>query len=274
MSEIIEVRMPAPEGVGAGQTATFKLPIGRQYHGLRLKYTGVTLAQMTEIRVIANQKVIHRYSGAERDSMNQFDGRTAAAGFLAIPFDRYKLKDRLGEQATALNTGSFDQNGRGITSLSIEIDIDGAATAPVLELTASQSERAEGGAGTIVHVTKHTRSAAGAGEFEISDLPYGRQTSAALSRVFFKPSANDIDKIIIDRDLYTVWERSKALNEAMQNDGVRKPQSGWIAVDKTENQYAGSPINLVGAKDFRYRLTMTGAASITVLSEYMGALGD
>lgn len=270
----IEVRMPAGEGIAAGQTATFKLPIGRRFHELQLAYSGVTLAQLTEMRLFANGKVIHRYSATDRDNLNQFDGRAAAAGILAIPFDRYKLKTLAGEEETALNTGSADANGVAITSLYLEIDIDAAAVAPVLSLTATQSDALPGGPGTVLHIQRHTRDAAGAGEFDISDLPRGTATSIALNRVIFKPSANDISKVQIDRNQYVIFERSKALNEKVQTDGVRVPQAGYIVVDKTERGYGGDPIDLVGVSDFRYKLTMTGAATLTILSEYLGRLGD
>ncbi|AUR98305.1 double jelly roll capsid protein [Vibrio phage 1.249.A._10N.261.55.B9] len=270
----IEVRMPAGEGIAAGQTATFKLPIGRRFHELQLAYSGVTLAQMTEIRIFANGKVIHRYSGSDRDSMNKFDKRAAASGVLTIPFDRYKLKTLAGEEETALNTGSADANGVSITSVYMEIDIAAAASAPVMSLTATQSDALPGGPGTVLHVQRHTRDAAGAGEFDISDLPRGTATSIALNRIFFKPSANDIAKVTIERNQYTIFERSKALNEVVQTDGVRTPQSGFVVVDKTERGYGGDPIDLVGVSDFRYKLDMTGTATLTIYSEYLGRLGD
>lgn len=270
----IEVRMPAGEGIAAGQTATFKLPIGRRFHELQLAFSGVTLAQMTEMRLFANGKVIHRYSAVDRDAINQFDGRAAAGSILVIPFDRYNLKTLAGEEETALNTGSVDANGVGITSLYLEIDIDAGAAAPVLSINATQSDALAGGAGTVLHIQRHTRDAAGAGEFDVSDLPRGNATSIALNRLIVKPSANDVSKVQIDRNQYVIFERTKALNEKVQTDGVRTPQAGYIVVDKTERGYGGDPIDLVGVSDFRYKFTMTGAATLTILSEYLGRLGD
>ena len=270
----IETRLPYPEGVVAGGTAVFKIPVGRRIHEMVLVYSGVTLAQLTEIRVIANGKTIHRYSAVVRDALNQFDGRTAAAGLLVIPFDRYKLKNRGGEEETALNTDSYDDNGRGIGSVTVEIDIDGAASAPVLSMTASQSEKIPGGAGTVLHINKFPRSAAGAGELQISDIPFGGITTQALNRATFVPSAGDISEAIIERDTYVIFERSKTLNERHQNDGVRKPQSGYIVIDKTEKGYAGDPVALAGFADFRYRLECTEAAQIDCYIETLGALGD
>ena len=270
----IEVRMPAGEGIVAGQTATFKLPIGRRFHELQMSYSGVTLAQMTEMRLFANGKVIHRYSATDRDAINKFDGRAAADGILVIPFDRYNLKTLAGEEETALNTGSVDDQGMGITSLMLEIDLADAEYTPVITMNATQSDALAGGPGTVLHIPRHTRDTAGAGEFDISDLPRGNATSIALNRLIVKPSANDISKMQIDRNQYIIFERSKALNELVQKDGVRVPQSGYIVIDKTERGYGGDPIDLVGVSDFRYKFTMTGASTLTILSEYLGKLGD
>ena len=64
--------MPGWEGVVAGQTATLRLPIGLTYHQLWTTFTGVTLAQMDELRVVANGEVILRYgSGTLLDSYNR-----------------------------------------------------------------------------------------------------------------------------------------------------------------------------------------------------------
>ncbi len=270
----IEVRMPAPEGVAAGQTATFKLPIGRRFHELQLSYAGITIAQMNEMRLFANGKVIHRYTATERDTINKFDGRAAAAGILIIPFDRYNLKTLAGEEETALNTGSVDASGLGITSLYFEIDLDAAAAAPVLTMNATQSDAMTGGAGTVLHIQRHVRNVSGAGEYDISDLPRGLATSIALNRIHFTPSANAISKMQIDRNQYVIFERLDALNRVIQTDGVRTPQAGTYTIDRTERAIGGDPVDLLGVSDFRYKLTTDGAMDLIIHSEYLGRLGD
>jgi hypothetical protein len=68
---LLTKKMPSFEGVGAGQTATVRLPVGLRFHKLIVPYSGVTLAQMTEMRVIANGKVFQRLIGADvHDSVN------------------------------------------------------------------------------------------------------------------------------------------------------------------------------------------------------------
>ena len=43
-------------------------------------------------------------------------------------------------------------------------------------------------------------------------------------------------------------------------------------LDKTENALGGDPIDLLGAADYRYRLSVDGAMNVTAISEYLGAL--
>ena len=282
INERIDVRLPDAPNVAAGNTAVFKLPIGRRYHELQLMVAGtaVALTHFTEIRVIANEKVIHRYSGAERNAMNKFDGRAAwhltNNPALIIPFERYGLENSLAAQETAIDTGPVRQGqGRLVRALSLEIDL--AAGAPgdtSLQLYAQQSLSLEQGVGTVLHVMKDIRDAAGAGEYQFSDLPYGGITSQALNRVFVAPSANDISKLKIDRDSRTIFERTPALNSSIQTDGVRVPQAGYHVIDRTERGFVGNRIDLRGVQDYRYIFTLTGAATLTFLSEYIGGLGD
>lgn len=282
----ISVRMPAPEGIGAGQTATFKLPIGRRYHALHIigsaATSGFGVDDLSEIRILANAKVIQRFTGAERNAMNLFDGREDAAidsnnFLLTIPFDRYGLMTKAGEEETALNTGSVDpKTGKALNSLSVEIDIaaSGFVGAPSLVMYADQSEQLPGGPGTVPHILRSTRDFAGSGEYDISDLPRGGETTLALDRIFFKPSANDISLVKVESDQYTIFERTKSLNNRILTDGIRVPQDGYYVLDRTEWAYGGDPIPLVGPQDFRYKLTLSGAATVTILSHYLGRLGD
>lgn len=273
MSQRIYKKVQSPEGVGPGQTATARFAIGSKYHDISL-VTNMTLANMKEIRLIANNKTIHRYSAVERDKINRFYGLEAFAGILYIPLDRKALKMRAMEELTGINTGVRGENGEKISAFYLEIDIDAAAVAPTLDVYATTSAATPDGVGTVMHITKHNRSAAGAGELEVSDLPFNSPTAAALNAAFLFPSAFDISKVFVERGLFKVFERPKALNEFMQRIGERVPQAGMIAVDFTENGYGANALDLAGFQDFRYRLDMTGAATVGFVSEYLGILGD
>lgn len=283
---LLEQRMPPFEGVAAGNTALIKLPIGRRFHHLYLEYSGVTLAQMTEIRILANGKVFQRFSATQRDKMNQFVGMAAAAGILHIPFERMGLKNRDQQELTAVNTNVSDAQGRAITSLQVEIDIAGTATAPALSLQATQSSPVRGGPGVMLNIMKASRSIAGAGELEVSDYLYGTPVTMALNRAYFIPSANAINKVEVERELRSIWSRKTALNEFVQtnSDAGRKPVAGWWVLDTTEKGYGANQIGLAQlgengqlvskVQDFRIKFDCSGAMTVDGILEYTGILGD
>mgnify|MGYP006156517353 CR=1 FL=1 len=278
-----ELRMPSPDSVASGQTAVFRFPIGNRFHELQLAYSGITLAQMEEIRIYANGKSFQTFSGADRDKFNQFDQLSASSGILKIPFDRQGLKTLAAEEETAIDTGAINQakvaalnikNPERITSFYMEIDIAAGAAAPALSMNATVSESLGLGVGTVLHIKRDTRSIGGAGEADISDLAYGKSTSAFLNRTWFKPSAGQLDKIRIERNTTVLHERTKELNEFLQGDGVRVPQAGYQVIDRTERGIGGDPIALVGSSDFRYIVKASAAMTLTIYSENLGRLGD
>lgn len=278
----ITIKLPNPEGVVAGGTATFRIPVGRRIHALYLDYaynaSTQNVADFEEIRIYANGQVIQRFTGVERDLLNQFDGLPASTGVLVIPFDRSELKTVVGQEETAINTGVADSTGRSITSMYMEIDLASGMTvaAADLELYSKQSDAIAGGAGTIPYIRREQRNPAGADtDFQISDLVnpgVNAPDKIALNRVTFVPSTGTIGKLKIDRNTYTIFERTDELNRRIQEAGVRVPQAGYYSIDTTENGYGGEPIELYGMTDFRYRLDVSAAMTLTCISEYLGVL--
>ncbi len=260
-------KMPSFEGVAAGQTATCRLPIGLTYNQLVLAYSGVTLAQMDEMRLIANGKTIQRWVGGSKlDAVNQFDGRNAASGVLTLDLERYGLRTRAGSELTAIGTGIKSKNGPTITTLSLEIDINAAAVAPVLSAKAVQSEPRE--AGILKHVRTFGYDPAAAGEFEISDLP----RLGMINRIIFA-SAN-INSVRLQRDGYTAFERDTAENEAIQADGVRVPQTGYWVVDWSEAGNGQDALAVAGVKDLRFTLDMAASGHVDAIVEYLAPLSN
>lgn len=279
----IDVKMPNGESVVANGTATFKFPIGRRYHQIAFQFatTGgnpFSFADLKELRFFLNGAVFHRYSGTQREAMNRFDGRTpspidASTFILVIPFDRYKLNTLAGEEETAVNTGSADpKTNQQITSFYCEIDIGNVSGSITCTVNALQSEAQAGGPGTLLYTLPYTRTIAGAGDFEISDLPRGAAQNLAVNRTFLSLSANNITRTVVERNQYVVFDRTSAYNSRIQNDGYRTPQPNYFVIDKTEYALGGDPIDMVGAADFRYRLTVDGAATCSILQEYLGTL--
>ncbi|HZF30004.1 MAG TPA: major capsid protein P2 [Gammaproteobacteria bacterium] len=281
----VDQKMPAPPSVGTGATTTFRLPIGRRYHSLQLlaSATTITVADLTEIRVLLNNKIIQRFSGADRNVMNRFDGRDDAANTgadfsLELPFDRYGILTKAGEEETAINTGSLDPTtGKVINSFSIEVDLagpGGITGTPALSMNATTSEALPGGPGSVPHILKSTRDFSAAQQYEISDLPRGGVTTQFLDKIFMKPSTSTLDLFKVLANQTTLFERTAALNERKQRDGIRFPQAGWYCIDRSEHGYGGDPFDLRGLEDWRLQLTTGAALTATLYSHYIGGLGD
>lgn len=263
-------KMPGFEGVAAGNTATLRLPIGLTFHQLLLAYAGVTLAQINEIRLLANGELIQRFlTGAQLDAWNQFEGRAAAAaanGVIVLDFDRYNLRTRRAEEVTAIGTGRPDDK-TPITTLSLEVDIDGAAVGPVLTAKAIQS--ASTPAGLLKKIRQYTYPGAAIGDHEISDLPKGE----IFNKVGFGGHvANVYTAIKVERDNFVVFERSVDENEVVQVDGVRTPQADLVVYDPTENGHGAEGLATRGVGDLRFIQTLTNAGSVPVTVESIGPL--
>lgn len=260
------------EGVNPSSTATTRLPLGLSYEKIIVPYGGTTFtpANMSEIRIVANGEVIRRYADATKlDTINQFDkiGSASTGKLLVLPFVRHGLKTKGARDLTILGTGLgvSEQNPNPITTLSLEIDIKSSAVAPTLGAPILH-QTAPMPTGAIIKTRQYFYSPQGAGNFDISDIPKGE----LFNRVFFFGS--NIDGITILRDNFTVFERTKAVNERFQTDGVRAPQSGLVVFDPTEEGLGAEGLVTKGVQDLRFRLNMSGAEDIEVVVETISVL--
>lgn len=272
MSLKVTRNLPGFEGVAAGNTATVRCPIGLTYHQIYLQYSSLTLAEMEEIRVVLNGQVIARWdSGTALDAYNQYKGRAAAAGVLTIDFDRFNMRTRAAEEFTSIGTGVAN-DPTPVNTLAVEVDIASGATTPALSAVARQSVPRP--LSLILKTRQFSYSIGGAGELEISDLPKGD----IINSIFFNYSAGDLSRLKVERDNFRVFDRSRALNEVIQTDGVRVPQANYYVYDPTEDGNGAEGLatrddqgRLIN--DIRFILTqITAAANYQVGVEYIGGI--
>ena len=255
-------KMPSFSGVAAGSTATCKLPIGRTYHQVPVTYGGATLAQLNEARLLADGDVIQTWNELTfLDTANKHEGRAAANGVIVLDLDRYNMNTRQGREFTAIGTGHPD-DPYALSTLHLEIDIDAAAVAPTLSAKAVQSNPRK--LGLVKRVRTFGYTAPAAGDFEISDLPKGN----LINRIFFAKA--DINWVKIERDNFTVFYRTTAENELIQNDGVRVSQTGYFVYDPTENGYAGEGLVTAGVQDLRITVNVVAGGAMPVTVESIG----
>lgn len=268
MSNLKQTRvLPSFEGVATTGQATLRAPIGFSYEQIHINYSGVTLAQMTGIRVVGNGKVIQRWSsGTNLDNFNRYHGRAAAAGILTLDFTRHGLKTREGEELTKLGTGMQSVEGSlELSTLAIEIDITGAAGPVLLNAWAVQSDPSH--LGLIRHVREHTYSPSAAGEFQISDIPKGHLFNGLhfLSAI--------VTELRVERDNYSVFDRTAALNNLVQTDGGFKvPQANIYVLDPTEHGYGSETLQTFGVHDLRFTATVSGAGTLPIIVDSIAPL--
>lgn len=260
-------KLPSFTGVAANQTATLRIPIGWTYEQLWLQYSGVTLAQMTGIRLVANGITVLDYRGATvLDTINQFHGRAAANGFLAIDLNRFGLRTRQAEELTGIGTGLPPRNPGDtvIQTLALEVDIASAASNPALNCWAKREGPSH--LDVIKHVRPFTYSPAGVGEYEVSDLPKGHLFNTVHLM------SGDVNALKIESDNRIVFERPDGLNRVIQADGVRVPQSNVFTFDPTEEGNGGEMLRTAGVQDLRFRLEMGAAATVPIYVESIAPL--
>lgn len=279
-------RAPGWDGNIVGPTTvTLRLPIGLTFHQVYTEYVfnagALALADAVgEVRVVANGKPIWNIQASELDTYNQFNGRstagTVAGGILVIDFDRFGLRMRSSEELTSIGTGLPPGNGPGqdptkLTTFTIELDLKAAVTAGTLSSRLQQSEPRP--LGIFKKLRRYVNAFSGAGTFEIDDFPKGDLINA----VFFGESANDIDRVRLERDDFVMFDRTKELNSRIQTDGVRAPQADLFVYDTTEkgngvDQLLTRKPDGTLVNDLRWFMELDGAMTITSNVEYIGAL--
>lgn len=255
---------PSFQSVSPGATARCEIPVGMTEHQWLLVYTGATLPQLTGIRVIIDERVIMNYaSGSDLDIDCQFLGMPAAAGSVAIMFDRYGLKNRPAVEFTALGTGILSPDGTGArqtpNNMRIEVDIDAAAVAPTLELRLKETEAQP--AGLILHRAQTAMAAGVVGENYIQNLGL----NSWLNRVIFK--SFDVSRVQLKLDQTIVWDRTEAQNSKAQADGIRVPNANLFVLDFTEDGNGDEGYVTAGHQSVVWTVWLTAAGAVPIVVE-------
>jgi hypothetical protein len=271
-------QLPSFNGVAPTGVATLNLPIGLSYHKLLLTRGGTTFNHdmMTNIVLKANGKPIYTATGAELDDFNAHDRLAVGdntTGLSVLDFERAGLLNRSWVEASKIGTGMPKQsnpnganyNPEPITSLTLEVTITGA-TAPTLTAKAIQSPRAPSLG--FIKLRKYTGYAPGAGGvFEISDLPVGD----LINRIWVHGAGDYVDAVELQKDNFTVFERTEEENELIQSNGVKTPVAKYFVIDPTE-EGVGNDAIASNVQDFRLKVTVSEAESLIVFVEYIGDL--
>lgn len=225
-----------------------------------------TKAQMTNIRILGNGKPIWEDSGTRNDTRMQYRGIAASAAYMTLDFSEIRARSIVGQ-----GIGSIDTVTSGIRDLSVEIDI-GGATNPTLAALAQVSQAPQADktyAGLIGKVLNFTQNFAAAGEFPI-EIPYGRQAGALIKRIFLFGST--VTDARVKKNGIEVFKRADGLNDFIQGEFQRTPQSNVFCIDFIEDGNMSRAHNAANAQTHEWYVTVNGSGNVNIVAELLDPL--
>jgi hypothetical protein len=260
--------------VGAGQLATVNLNnlLGYTVDRLVLALGGTfTKAQIDDIRILANKKEIFRDSGDRTDKRMQYRGIAAAAGYLSIDFAEIRSKTIIGQRVGSLDT-TYNHSGDGpLQNLTMEVQINAGATNPTLsahaEVSAPQVDAMEANQRPLIAKVKNFSHYFGAaGTFPL-DIPYGKIGGTLIKRLHLFGST--VTGILVKKNGQDIHESTDALNDFIQGEYQRTPQTDVYSVDFIQDGNLSNALNAANAQTMEYYVTVSGAGNVVVVPEML-----
>lgn len=277
------VKLPSPQSVAAGSTATFELPRGVRYHAIQLTVgssgTPDWDTDVDEIRIKVDGRIQRRFTPSELDGLNNLHGSrydmASSDTILTIPLAEPWRRTLEGENVLAWGTG-------GIASLQIELDVNSGATAPVLSgkaLIDDQLVAQEGGAlvpfpiGQIVKYRKINFPAGNAGENFLQSLPLNPADSYFGIHNF----SSDISKVEVKVDNLIVLEALKTEYDAALTWMGKTPVAARYDIMFDLDDQVGSRLpvtkqNGQRISDFQVIYTMATGNAFDVITRVLGPI--
>lgn len=262
-------KLPPFQNVAANQTAVLpEIPQGMVYEGILLQLGGTfTKAQITGIRIWLGGKKIWDITGADLDSINAYNKRTAVATFLPIWFANPNAPDMVSYMAGAIDTSV------GYSNFWMEVDI-GGATNPTLvayALRSAPSDKDPKFRGMIRALLKTTYAAPSAAEFTIP-IPMGGKGGALFRAVHYFHA--QITKLQVIKDsFFLLQEGTNAVVQYYENELYRTTQAGLISWDPTQQNDERDAVPTVkgdgNLSNFEHKVTFAAADTIRIYSDLL-----
>ncbi|MEJ5217112.1 major capsid protein P2 [Cognatishimia sp. D5M38] len=263
MARIVR-KLPTPQGIGAGQTATVNCPLGLTYERIYI-YLNVDVASVAtavahgdwgtylgEIRLMVDGDAKFTMDAADIASMNKFYGQTLKAGVLPIFLARPWMTTPQGQDQTSYGTAA------GLSNFTIEIDVKAGVTVNTLELSAQQSPGTPWG--PHLAVRKYVVNHGVVGKLEISDI-----RKAAYSLFALHVASGDIDDVEVIVNTREFLKMSPAIRAAHHEVYERVPQTGFTHIDFAMDRIGEALPMMV--QDFRLGLDFTATGNSAVYAE-------
>lgn len=249
-------KMPTPQGIGAGQTATVNLPLGPTYERLYIRMNVDTAPArdvpasewgdyIGEIRLMVNGDVRIEIEAKDLAALNAYHGLQADAGVLPMFLAQPWARTMAGEDGTAYGTAS------GMASFTLEMDLKPDKTINDLDVYAWQSEPRP--FGPHLRIQHFAGQMSMVGVKEISDIPRG-----AYSMIGLHVTTDKIGRIEVLADNQKLVDSDDVTRKAHQRLAKRKPQNGMTHLDfMDQNRIA--ELMPMALNDFRVKLDVTEA---------------
>jgi hypothetical protein len=269
-------QLPTIANVAAGNTVTINLPVGMVYEKVYLKYEGVTAAQLLDIEVKLNDRIVSEFPNGERlNSLENHYNRETKAGYIVFNFTRPELHELRQRRFFGLDTSS----SQGITVASIEIDIASDASEPKLTAFAEKSNAVAGVPNFLTKTRRFFKNVDAAGTFDIDNIPKPAGASIAAIHLYM-PDSDTSGKADVTRAMLLVnnvnWHDVDATTAAdIQTLYGRTPErtkSAVIDMVLDGDIQQALPLDQT-INDMRLRCTTKAAGQIEVMVEYVDQWG-
>lgn len=279
-------QLPTIANVAAGNTVSIMLPVGNTYETIHVYYEGVTAAQLKNIKLEGNSRLISEWPNGERlMSMDAHYDRATASGVLIFNFTRPELH-QLGDRRFF----GFDTNrSQGISTANISIEIDAGAVAPTLKAYAQTVQSVQGIPNYLTKVRRMFVSVSAAGTFEIDNIP--KPVGAHIAAIhLYMPDDGDADglcqitkaELLVDNTNWHDIDAEKAANFQMLSG--RDPQvadstvidlilDGDIKHALALSYSVPNSNQKMPIQDFRLRCEAASAGQVEIMIEYIDVWG-
>ena len=274
----IQIDLEPFENVVATGTASARWDkvLGRSVDRFVLGLAGgaFTKANLTSIKLYANEKIIFDDTGARTDDRMEYRGITASAGFLTLDFNEIRAHSDMNKVA-----GALDCSSQGIRKLACEVVITGATT-PALTAQAMLHETPNSGDprfnALIAKVLNKTWNFGAAGEFAFP-LSLMRHPLSLVKRVHLVGStvtAARVKKTNTRNVTDEIFKATDAQNDQIQIEYGRVPQANMFTIDFMPDGDVRECLPLADAVGMEWYVSVSGAGNVVVVTELLDPLGN
>ncbi len=270
-------KLPTIANVAAGNTVSINLPVGNTYEQIVMYTAGVTNAQIKNIVLEVNGRMISEWPNAERlVSMDKHYDRPQTDDAIVFHFNRPELQLLQERRFFGLDTNQ----SQGIQTAIIRMDIAADAAAPVLEAYAMTSQSVPGAPNYLTKIRRFIVPVSAAGQFDIDNIP--RPLGASIGAIhLYMPDDGDADalcqvtkaEMLVDS---VNWHEPDAIKAAnFQKSFGRVPQTADSTV--IDNMLEGDMRHALALtsniQDFRLRCVAASAGQVEIMVEYIDHWG-